>query len=146
MPRNWLALLVAFALLSANLLSIDFDGEAFEGKGIDTAVLYFPSAVQKEAAASAKQSKPAVTSITYAPIGEGTQVFAFEVPFTLLAKYLVPLPHITAPLPVIFRFAAPVLSEPLICATPPRDPPPRPVILRFCLLRAPPLFPLFPLA
>ena len=141
MLRNWLALLLAFVLLSSNLLSLDFDGEAFEGKGIETAVLYFPSAAQKEA--REMQSHSTSPTLKDASLEEGTQVVAFEVPSTLLSKFFVPLTFsLTAPLPVRFMLSAPVLSEPLFCATTPRGPPPKPILFRSYSLRAPPVFPL----
>lgn len=142
MLRNWLSLFLAFALLSANLLSIDFDGEAFEGKGIDTAVLHLPAAAQPEERATATQRENDAPNAHYAPAEEGTRVFAFEVAFTLFAKYHVPLPSLVALLPVPFPLAAPTLSEPLLCAATPRGPPPKPIVFRSCFLRAPPAFPL----
>ena len=88
-----LSLFLAFVLLSANLLSVDFDGGAFEGKGIETAVLYHPCSAETAPAPGNGQRANAAQA-RYTALGEGQSVSAFEVPFTLLAKYHVPLPSL----------------------------------------------------
>ena len=116
-----LALLLALALLSANLLSVDFDGGAFEGKGIETTVLYLPSSArtapgngQRENAARARYVAP----------GEEQSVAAFEVSFILISKYVAPSLHITLTLPAIPDLHAHhVQSVPLVCLSMPRSPP-----------------------
>ena len=137
-----LALLLAFVLLSANLLSVDFDGGAFEGKGIETAVLYLPS--DAAIAADNWQNARAEQTRIFAP-GEGQSVSAFEVPFTLMSKYVGPPLHIALTLPVLFIPCLCVPSVPLVCLSVPRSPPRPPTELRSFSLRAPP-FPLTPSA
>ena len=131
-----LALLLAFVLLSANLLSVDFDGGAFEGKGIETAVLYLSPSVN---ATTTNRQKASAAQARYTALQEEQSVSAFEVPFTLISKYHVSLLHIPVTLPafVFPRICVPVAS--LVCLTIPRSPPRPPTDLRSFSLRAPPL-------
>ena len=136
MLRSRLALLLAFALLSVNLLSFDFDGGAFEGKGIETAILYLPS--DAEIAVDNGQKACATQTRLVAP-GEGQSVSAFEVPFTLISKHAAPPLHVALPLPVLFIPNVCTPCVPLLHLSVPRGPPRAPTDLRSFCLRAPPL-------
>ena len=136
MPYRRLALLLAFVLLSANLLSVDFDGGAFEGKGIETAVLYLSPGVN---ATATKGQKASAAQARYTALREGQSVSAFEVPFTLISKNTAPLLHVSLTLPAIVAPRMFVLSLPLVCLTVPRSPPRPSTDLRSFSLRAPPL-------
>jgi len=139
MPRNWLSLLIGLTLLAANILSIDFDGEGFEGKGIDTTVLYVPSAMDLAKAASPPAEKDAKSHAKYVPMGECQIVSAFEAPFTLVAKFRTPSVPVLGTLLVIPQPPQLiVLSKPLLWLPVPRGPPWRPIDLYSSPLRAPP--------
>jgi hypothetical protein len=138
MRLRLLPLIIAFALLSVNLLSVDFDGGMFEGKGIEKAFLPRSSGAEID---FAKEPHSGQTRMS-AP-EEGETVSAFEVPFTLVGKHLTSSVYAIGTLPLSFTaLITTVQHVPLLCPMIPRGPPRQPTDIRSFSLRAPPTLPL----
>lgn len=136
MLHRSISLLLAFALLGVNLLSVDYDGGAFEGKGIETAVVYRATASKFDLG---NELEAGASPTRYVALGEGQSVSAFEVPFTLISKYAAPPLYVPIALPAPFASRIHVHSISLICLSVPRSPPRQPTEVHSISLRAPPL-------
>ena len=138
MFQRWVSLVIAGTLLSAVVLSVDADGGAYEGKGIEEVVVYSaPCADAQRPAASASRLEETIAHIVSLSSCDGKTYFAFECLFLTVAqnRWAGCLPALMPHSPL-----APIVAsrERSARRAETRGPPRSPLILPPSGLRAPP--------